>query len=83
MHNQEHIVDAIFKDDSPVATVEKIISILRRHGIEPVERWGDTCVPYCFYLSVKIHGTNFSVNGKGLTKEFARASGYGELMERQ
>lgn len=82
MQNQEHIVDAIFKDDSPVATVEKIISILRRHGIEPVERWGDTCVPYCFYLSVKIHGTNFSVNGKGLTKEFARASGYGELMER-
>lgn len=82
MQNQEHIVDAVFKDDSPVATVERIIEILRRHGITPVERWGETCVPYCFYLSVKIDGTNFSVNGKGLTKEFARASGYGELMER-
>lgn len=82
MQIMEQIVDTVFKDDSPVATVEKILGILRQHGIEPVERWGETCVPYCFYLSVKIDGTNFSVNGKGLTKEFARASGYGELMER-
>lgn len=82
MESKEHIVDAVFKDDSPAATVEKIINILHQHGIKPVEHWGDTCVPYCFYLSVRIDGTNFSVNGKGLTKEFARASGYGELMER-
>ena len=78
----KNMIDGVFKDNSPVATVDNIIRILRQHNIEPVERWGETCVPYCFYLSVKIDGTNFSVNGKGLTKEFARASGYGELMER-
>ncbi|MBE6923654.1 MAG: hypothetical protein E7466_00230 [Ruminococcaceae bacterium] len=76
------IVDAQFKDSSPLATVEKIKGILKDNGIETVEIWHDTSVPYCYAMSVKVPGTIFSVNGKGLTKEFTLASGYGELMER-
>ena len=76
------IVDGQFKDNSPLATVEKIKGILRENGIETTEVWHDTSVPYCYAMSVKVPGTIFSVNGKGLTKEFTLASGYGELMER-
>ena len=75
-------VDARFKDCSPTATVERIISLLASYGIETEESWRETSVPYCHAMSVRVKGTLFSTNGKGLTKEFARASGYGELMER-
>lgn len=77
-----HIVDGRFKDNSPQATVEKIKGILQANGIETVEKWNETSVPYCFALSIQVPGTAFCVNGKGLTREFALASGYGELMER-
>ena len=77
-----NIVDGKFKDNSPLATVEKIKNILKANGIETVEVWHETSVPYCYAMSVKVPGTIFSVNGKGLTREFALASGYGELMER-
>lgn len=76
------VIDAQFKDSSPTATVQHIQKILADNGIEVEEFWRQTCVPYCHSLAVRIVGTAFSVNGKGLTREFARASGYGELMER-
>ncbi len=75
-------VDARFKDSTPTATVERIIALLASYGIETEETWHETSVPYCHAMSVRVKGTLFSTNGKGLTKEFARASGYGELMER-
>lgn len=71
-----------FKDDHPGNTVEKIKKILAHHGIQTVERWGDSGVPYCYSLRVSVMGTAFGTNGKGVTKELALASGYGELMER-
>lgn len=78
----ETLRDAEFKDERPIKTVEKIKEILKSHGIETEESWMDSGVPYCYSLLVRIEGTTFSTNGKGLTKEFALASGYGELMER-
>lgn len=77
-----NIVDGQFKDNSPLATVAKIKNILKDNNIETYEVWHDTSVPYCYAMSVKVPGTIFSVNGKGLTHDFALASGYGELMER-
>lgn len=77
-----NIVDAQFKDNSPLATVAKIKNILKDNDIETYEVWHETSVPYCYAMSVKVPGTIFSVNGKGLTHDFALASGYGELMER-
>lgn len=75
-------VDAQFKDSTPEATVQRIRSILTANGIHVTEEWRETSVPYCYALSVRIDGTSFSTNGKGLSREFARASAYGELMER-
>ncbi len=74
--------DASFKDASPIKTVEKIKSILEKHSIRVTECWHESGVEHCFSLRITVDGTAFGVNGKGLTKEFAQASGYGELMER-
>lgn len=74
--------DAEFKDASPLKTVERIKHILAEQGIETQEIWNESGVPYCFGITIRVSGTTFSVNGKGLTREFALASGYGELMER-
>jgi len=82
MSNTPKLIDAQFKDNSPLGTVEKIKAILAQQGLETIETWHETSVPYCYALSIQIPGTMFCVNGKGLTKEFALASGYGELMER-
>lgn len=81
-NEQLYLRDAEFKDAEPLKTVEKIKNILSSYNIETIETWHDTCVPYCFALSVKVNNSNFIVNGKGLTKSFALASAYGELMER-
>lgn len=78
----EKFIDAAFKDNSPLKTVEKIKSILRENNIETEEIWNETKVPYCYALKVKIKGLNFTTSGKGLSKEFALASAYGELVER-
>lgn len=75
-------LDTNFKDDTPLNTVERIKKILQAYGIETVEEWGVSGVPYCFSLRISVSGTVFGANGKGVTKELALASGYGELMER-
>lgn len=82
MNLNETLRDAQFKDESPQKTVDKIKSILKDNNISTVEQWHQTGVPYCYALRVSVVGTNFGVNGKGLTSEFALASAYGELMER-
>lgn len=76
------ILDAAFKDDSPLNTVKRIKEILNTYGIETEEKWNESGVPNCYSLRVSVFGTAFGVNGKGVTEEFALASGYGELMER-
>ena len=80
--NNIPVIDTMYKDDSPINTVNRIKNILNDYGIKTIERWNDSGVPYCYSLRVSVFGTVFGVNGKGVTKEFALASGYGELMER-
>lgn len=82
MQNENTLLDGKFKDESPVKTVEKITNILKSIGVELEETWRESGVPYCHSMSVKIKGGSLRSNGKGLTPEFARASGYAELMER-
>lgn len=79
---QQKLIDEQFKDARPLKTVERIREILCCHGIEIEEKWIDSNVPHCFSLRVIVKGTTFGTNGKGLTKELALASAYGELMER-
>jgi len=80
--NNAHFRDAEFKDAQPVKTVERIKQLLAANNIETTESWRDTCVPYCFALTVTVNNSTFSSNGKGLTRDFALASAYGELIER-
>lgn len=74
--------EAGYKDARPTDTVEKIKAILGRYGIETEECWSNSDVPHCYSLRINIVGTSIGANGKGINKEFALASGYGELIER-
>ena len=77
------LLDAIYKDSSPERTVEKIKEILNSYGITVVEgQWTESGIEHCYSIRLTVAGTSFGSNGKGLTKEFALASAYGELMER-
>ena len=70
------------KDAQPADTLLRIKQILQDQGIETEERWSESGVPYCHSVHIQICGTPFGANGKGVTRELALASGYGELMER-
>ena len=74
--------DALYKDANPVDTVNRIKQILKEHEIETKETWYDSSVPNCYSLWISLAGTAFGATGKGVSREFALASGYGELMER-
>ena len=75
-------IDEKFKDASPVSTVERIINILKSINIEVTEVWHDSGLENCHSLTLRA-GKGFPTsNGKGVSKEFARASAYGEFMER-
>ncbi len=75
-------IDEKFKDATPESTVAKIKSILDGIGIEVTEKWNDSGVDNCFSLNLSAKGGFPFSNGKGITKEFARASAYGEFIER-
>lgn len=75
-------IDEKFKDEKPEITVEKIIAKLDSIGITLSERWNDSKIENCQSLRVTVNGKEPGTNGKGVTKEFARASAYGEFIER-
>lgn len=82
MNDTAKIIDRQCKDCSPLATVERIKSILAQNEIETEVKWIPSGVPFCYTTRVSVPGTTFQTNGKGLTEELALASGYGELIER-
>ncbi len=75
-------IDEKYKDASPQATVERIYRLLEAQNIGIEEDWVDSGIPDCYSVRVSIAGTTLGTNGKGVTKELARASGCAELMER-
>lgn len=75
-------IDEKFKDESPQITVEKIIEKLNKIGITIEERWNDSKIENCCSVHIRANGRLPFTNGKGVTREFARASAYGEFMER-
>lgn len=71
-----------YKENSPLDTVRKIRDILFSKNILVTEdHWMHSGTSY-YSLSLKVHGTPVSVNGKGVSKELALASAYGEMVER-
>lgn len=77
----EHI-DYKFKDNAPTATVENIQAILKELGVETMEKWYDSGLDHCFTVQLSAKKGIPSSVGKGVTKEFARASAYAEFIER-
>lgn len=77
----EHI-DAKFKEVRPEQTVARIRDILSNLGLEIEERWNNSGLDNCWSLHLRTTDDAVYSNGKGVTKEFAQASAYGEFIER-
>ena len=71
-----------YKEVTPEETVKKLKGLLEKLGIEVVEKWSNESSVGTYSLRVCIKGTDIGQNGKGMTKEFAMASGYAEFFER-
>jgi hypothetical protein len=76
------LIDAKFKDSRPEETVNQIRKILDDAGIRTKATWLDSQVKGCYSNRIELQESTVGQNGKGMTKEFALASGYAELMER-
>lgn len=70
-----------WKDRRPTDTINAVQEFLRGKDIH-VEETNTTCMGSCYAVTLVVEKTNLFVNGKGSSLEFARASAYGELMER-
>lgn len=71
-----------YKEVSPHETVAKLKGILSDLGLEMDEKWCDESFLGTYSLRLTFKGTDIGTNGKGISKEYALASAYGELFER-
>ncbi len=71
-----------FKEVTPTETVYKIKEILKRINLEVEEEWLPKSSVDTYSLRINIRNSNIGTNGKGVTKDLARASAYAELLER-
>ncbi len=71
------------KDALPENTINRIKDILDVIGINVIEKEKICHKNYWYSVRIEIDGLDgVGVNGKGFSEEYARASAYGELMER-
>ena len=75
-------IDYIFKDAPPEETVKKIKGILKKTGIPACEDAYINNSDFLYSLRLSVEGFDYRVNGKAVTKQYALASAYAELMER-
>lgn len=71
-----------YKETTPDKTIELLLSILAKHNIEVEENWIERSYIDTYSLRVNFKGTTKGTNGKGVSREYARASAYAELFER-
>ena len=72
----------IQKDDTPLNTIQRARGLLTKYGLLTTEtNWTDSGGQF-YSCQVELGESSYMVSGKGLTKELALASAYGELMER-
>lgn len=71
-----------FKEISPIETVNKLKGILKACEIEVDETWLQKSSLNTYTVRIEIKGTGIGTNGKGISKDFALASGYAEFFER-
>lgn len=71
------------KEKEPAETIKEIKGILHRLNLDTVESHYINYMDYWHSVRLDIKGIEgVGVNGKGISKELAYASAYGELMER-
>lgn len=70
-----------YKEDSPINTINSLQKIIAALNLQTQETWMES-IPGAYSVIINILGTKISSNGKGVTKELAKASGYAELIER-
>lgn len=75
-------MSCLHKDDIPVNTIKRIEKILCKLGIELEETWIEDSGSGIFSLRVTVKNTQIGTNGKGISKDLAKASAYAEFMER-
>lgn len=75
-------IDEKFKDAPPSVTISRIRELLAELDIELVEDWLETGVEHCYALNVRAKDGYLFANGKGVTRELALCSAYGEFIER-
>ncbi|MDQ0149645.1 YcaO-like family protein [Eubacterium multiforme] len=71
-----------FKEITPDKTIEKLLGILSDINIELEEHWEKESSIGTYSLRLTFKGTDIGTNGKGVNKEYARASAYAEFFER-
>ena len=71
-----------YKETDPVSTVDKLQCKLKELNLEVIEDWVDESCVGTYSLRVTFKGTTIGSNGKGVNKDYARASAYAELFER-
>ena len=71
-----------YKEVAPEETVKKLKGLLEKLGIEVEEKGSNESSVGTYSLRIHIKGTDMGQNGKGMTREFAMASGYAEFFER-
>ncbi|MDY6323563.1 MAG: YcaO-like family protein [Catonella sp.] len=71
-----------YKAKKPEETVNKLINTLHGMGVNVKEEWQAESSIGTYALRLNFEGTNIGTNGKGVTKNFARASAYAEFFER-
>ena len=71
-----------YKDKMPSETIKKIRDILQSLGIEIEEMWVPESTVKTYSVRIMIKGTQIGTNGKGINRDYALASAYGEFMER-
>ena len=76
------IQDMHYKQCSPVETVGKLQQTLKNLNVKVDETWQEKSSIDTYALRLDFKGTSIGVNGKGVSKEFARASAYADFFER-
>ena len=71
-----------YKDKRPCDTVGYLCSILEKKRIEMEETWIPENEIGTYSLRLNVKHTGIGSNGKGMSKEYARASAYAEFFER-
>ena len=75
-------IDEKFKENPPGETVDRLKRILGSIGIETVAHSFPSGIENCHSVRVSAKTGFPGQNGKGVTEEFALASGYAEFAER-